>query len=304
MSESRSNIVLVGGPRSGKTTFLGVLWSVVRTARNEADVRLDGPLPPNTGYLDAAEHAVSAGEEVERTKKGTGERIELDLAIHGDTVRLEHIDLAGETLATALEARRIPEDLAAELRQADCLLLFVHPKRVKRPAFIKDANLLLTASTAIRAATTNEANPAEDSSPPTETGEADPIEVWKKAPTSVHLVDTIQSALHGAHRDKRLNIAVIVSAWDIIEKLPPSPSPRPSAWVREHLSLLHQFLESNPDRLRWAAFGVSAQGGDYEDAETLARLVGLPCAERAVVNVDDGISADGIAEPLAWFVKG
>lgn len=301
MPESKSTIVLVGGPQSGKTTFIGVLWSVVRTAAKDAKVRLNGPLPPKTFYMDAAEHAILAGEEVERTKKGTGERIKLDLLVGDEPFWLEHIDLAGETLETALEARRIPEDLAQELQRADCLLLFVHPDKVRRPMFIHAANRRMIASPVLVTATEGEAVAGE--AVQATDGEADPVNVWKSAPTSVHLVDLVQTALRDRTRQGPLSVAVVISAWDLIEQLPPHPTPEPSEWVRRHLALLHQFLESGPDVVRWAAFGVSAQGGDYSDPKTVERLVGLPCAERAIVVTESG-AVDGIAAPLAWFAKG
>src|SRR5207245_1520565 len=79
------------------------------------------------------------------------------------------------------------------------------------------------------------------------------------APTQVQLVDVLQTYLEFAeHRPLRL--AVVVSAWDLLE----AQTINPETWVEARLPMLSQFLLARRKEIQTRHFGVSAQGGDLQ----------------------------------------
>lgn len=296
MSAHALSVVLIGGPGCGKTSYLGALWSTVRDAALDAPVHLRGTLPQRTQYLDAAEHALLACEPVERTKGGTAERVTLDLSVDRHDIDLEYLDLAGESVEAGLKLRMVGEEFAAHLQGASCLVLFVHPNPTIQQT-ITDANRGLRAIDPVLASQSDTEGADADAG----LGELDPLVVWLATPTSVQLVDLLQVA-EGLRGDTPCHIAVVVSAWDTVANSPDGTL-TPSQWLEGRLPLLHQFLSANEAQNRWNVYGISAQGGDFQNDEDVERLLDLTCPERTIVESDAGRSTD-ISEPLRWFVEG
>lgn len=291
-------VTMLGGHGSGKTTFLAALWSSVKSAADTAPARLRGHLPPNTAYLDEAEHALMGGENVPRTKRDTGERVLLELSIDGSPLDVRHLDVAGETFEALLEHRTAPTKLLAELASSDSLMLFINPEQVRSPYLISQALRLTAAAGHDLHAHDEDAENAADLA----SDDPDPQEVWKAAPSAVHLVDLLQIVLSNSDAILKPQLAVVVSAWDTICDSKWGQGEAPYEWICRVLPLLHQYLENNGDLFNWRAFGVSAQGCDFADQGAVDELVTLPCAERTVV-VSDGAWTRDIAEPLRWLAR-
>ncbi|RYB89056.1 hypothetical protein EUA06_18315 [Nocardioides glacieisoli] len=290
-------ITMLGGHASGKTSYLGALWATVRGAAPDAPVTLsEGRLPDSSTYLDECEHALLAGESVERTKLDHGERIDLDLTIDGSPVLVTHLDVAGETYEAALEQRSVAPTLLTELAQTEAVMLFVHPRRLRLPHSITDARRLI----AVAGEPLEQHSQAE---PESEPNDIDPVDVWKHAPTAVHLVEMLQLVVEQRTSGRRLNVALIVSAWDTIDQGPEwGTDCQPGPWVQANLPLLHQFLTTNDGHIRWKVFGVSAQGCNFDDKDAVDAIVEQPYDQRTIVALDGGWTRD-IAEPLRWFVR-
>jgi hypothetical protein len=91
-----------------------------------------------------------------------------------------------------------------------------------------------------------------------------------------------------------VQLAVIVSAWDLVGQSAGSPS----NWLATRLPLLSQYLRANPDRFATRIFGVSAQGGDLtRDGERLL-LEDVPA--RRIVVVEDTSETHDLTAPVRW----
>ena len=288
-------ITMLGGHASGKTSYLGALWATVSHADPNAPATLrTNQLPPNSTYLDECEYSMLAGEPVERTRRDHGESVSLDLLIDGAAAQVTHLDVAGETYETALEERQAAPSLLEELATTDAVMLFVHPNRLRLPSAISEASKLAELS----------GQRLEVQSEGAQTpSEIDPAEVWKHAPTAVHLVELLQLVLETRTSPAKLAVSVVVSAWDLVDSGPDwGTANSPGDWMQKHLPMLHQFLSSNRAILLWNYFGVSAQGCSFDDVKAFDVLMDRPCAERTVVTDGDSWTND-ISEPLRWFIS-
>lgn len=284
------SVCMLGRPSTGKTTYLVALWAVAKHAGADGAVALRGPLPPATSYLDRGAHHLLGAEPVRRTNRDTGEDLTLDLLLDGKPFRLDQLDVAGETIGAALVSRIIPKVLHERVAAVDGLLLFVHPDDVIRPFTIPEAARLSELA-------------GDEPAPvcPEPLTPMDDEQVREAAPTAVQLVDLLQIASSIAGRT--LPVAVIVSAWDSVEKTHAGREiPGPREWLREAMPFLSQFLENHDHDLPSEVFGVSAQGGDYDEPGTADVLCQQEIADRVRVAGPGGMTRD-LADPLRWLLR-
>jgi hypothetical protein len=168
-------------------------------------------------------------------------------------------------------------------------LLFLHPRRTFESPLIIQAQKLQKVLAA------EEDQAVADGSEVT-TGEPTKFDP-RKVPTQVQVVELLQFI--AAHRTSRVvaRLAVVISAWDLIEKV---MQVTPSEWLEKHVPLLAQYLWSNDDRYDYSVFGVSAQGCDYgHGEEELLRRKYYSASDRIKV-VHDGMISHDITIPVRF----
>jgi hypothetical protein len=295
---SSLSVSLLGRQNSGKTTFLGGLWILVKSTNGDTEypsLELRGPLPERTAYLDDAAHALLGAERVAHTHRDTGEEVDLAITLGDVAVELDLVDISGETLEAALVTRRAPRVLLERIGSANSVLLFINVAEVRQ---------LFTIAQARRIEREAGSEPPDGVAAATQSDELpDDDEIRRLAPTAIHLVELLQIVL-GQSRPP-LPVSVVLSAWDIVDPdatpgLPPSE--QPSLWLRRYLPLLDQFLATNGDRIPSRIFGLSAQGGDYSDPERVERLAQTPYKDRVIV-VDGSEVTRDFSLPLRWLVS-
>jgi hypothetical protein len=115
-----------------------------------------------------------------------------------------------------------------------------------------------------------------------------------RVPTQVKLVDLVQALVRPPFSLPHVQLAVIVSAWDLVSDSAPSPA----SWLATRLPLLHQYLRANPERFATRIFGVSAQGGDLaRDGE---RLLQQDVPARRIVVAEDESRSHDLTAPVRW----
>jgi len=294
MSDKSLQTVFVGGPGSGKTSYLGALWSTVQNAGPDASPRLSDKMPSRPGYLVAAESALMSGKSVGRTNRDTGERVELDLVLGDVEASINYTDLAGETLTAVLLDRKAPDDLVTDLRRSNALILFIHPKDVRSSITIAEAAQVDKAM-----GEEVEDNPVVESGDVVIAGDK---RIWDDADSAIHLVELLQICIELSDAEGEiLPIAVIVSAWDLVDSGEGWGDVEPTEWLGTQMPLLKQFLDSNRSLRPWKAFGVSAQGFDFEVTPDDAEVWDLPCSERTVV-VEGNSWCHEITRPIEWLL--
>jgi hypothetical protein len=273
-----STILVVGLPSAGKTTFLAAAWNAIRKEPVSSDLSLRR-LPPELEYLNRLSDAWLACQPADHTSAGFVHPVELELRGPGEGgLDLSMLDYSGEVIRDAWANRRWPGDFDTTVRRAVAAILLVHPGHITPHVSIEEYS---------RRARALEAGP------PDPTLRAEPFAL-ENVPTQAMLVDTLQF-VRDRSRHRRLYVALVVSAWDLVE--PEGKNPR--QWVASNLPLLDQFLASNADSLPNQVFGASAQGGDWPSEALLAQS---PLSRCYAVDATGTRSAQFLS-PIRWAMR-
>lgn len=284
---SERSVVVMGLPGSGKTTFLAALWHLVSERELPCKLTYVSLQSGNVEHLHEIASLWRAARKQERTAQGGDKLVSMILRAEGGPPQtVTFPDVAGEAFTQMWGLRECDEVVAGWLRQPG-VLLFVHADKVTAPRWVSE-----------------EAQLSRDLGILNEAGAEEPVD-WSPAlaPTQVQLVDLLQSM-----QDEPLDVgprrlAIILSAWDKAEGrgLPPEE------YLAKRMPLLHQFLQHGlPSTWELRIYGVSAQGGDYDDdgrtlqsAEDL-RDMDVP-SERVSV-VYGGVRSKDLTDPLIWLL--
>jgi hypothetical protein len=187
--------------------------------------------------------------------------------------------MSGELFSLLWKERRCARAHYDLAREASGVLLFVHPNTVVEPVRIDEVTPIVEEIGATGDIT-------DDGAPRAWDGD--------RVPTQVKLVDLVQALVREPFSVPHVQLAVIISAWDLVSEWAGTPA----SWLATRLPLLDQYLRANPERFASRIFGVSAQGGDLtRDGERLLQE-DVP-AQRIVVVEDSGQSHD-LTGPVRW----
>lgn len=278
-----ANLLFIGLPGSGKTTFLAALWHVLSDGSSATTLKLT-KLSGDRTYLNQITKEWRECSQVPRTNPQSEQVVVLHL--DGDdfgSFDLSIPDLAGEAFKQQLTDRRISRHHDAFVQAATGVMLFLHPDVQK--------GTQLTVARQLEA-TLPGGREGETSAPSTVPNTWSP----ETLPHQAKFVELLQLLLERAQR--KLRIAVVVSAWDLVENL----GRPPHAFISQQLPLLQQFLEANEDLLEHAVFGVSAQGGDITVASEKQSLLELDDALKRIRVWQDQDTGQDITKPIAWLL--
>jgi hypothetical protein len=263
---SEARVTLLGLPLTGKSTFIGALWHFVEEP--SIDYIREAALPGDRKHIQALADHVRELSEIDRTGHDADERFEVPVEFPGaGTVTLVIPDHSGEQLQGLVERRIWPELLREELASASAVILFVNPDTTRPPL-----ELHLLDGTAPE----NGEQPEYDN---------------HRACTAAQLIDGLESVIEATRERWPIRIAVVISAFDKAGEVTPGD------WLDKRLPALAAMLASDPGRVQSATFGVCAQGGRREDAESVLKKGDLH--ERAWAQSANG-TAVPFSEPVRW----
>ncbi len=297
MEGSQSNSILVAGyPGTGKTTYLAALWYVLNhTDEINTQYKLHRLYGDDT-YLNAIVDDWISYREVERTKMSQEADISMEIedTETGSAFRLAFPDLSGERFRQQFEERHCTDDYASLVRASQGCLLFIHCGQITSPTSIVDAQPTIAALT--------EANDNGDASS-VDVNSSEELELWEKklSPTQVKYVDLLQFILHISSPSVPIRLAIVLSAWDLVQALQRSPA----SFISDRLPLLQQFLQANDDKLQFQVFGVSAQGIDLNDEKKINQFADdkLKPADRIIVCAGTSLDvSNDITMPIKWTI--
>lgn len=271
---------IMGLPAAGKTTYLAALWYVLDNS-TDSSLKIKNYAGDHT-YITNIANKWANVDELPRTQKSTEElKIELSLkSSHDENITLAFPDLSGESFQDQYEDRVVKVKHAKLIKDCSGVFLFVHPDKIKEPFLISDI------PTRIRNGIT------EDTSTEKKT--------WnpKEAPTQVQLVELLQF-LTFLRNGQPVRLAIVVSAWDRIDKAQKDVTPE--YFIKKRLPLLWQYLMSNSEYLSITYYGVSAQGGDLSESEKLLEITN-PC-DRITIIDNEGNRFKDITLPISWILN-
>lgn len=279
-------LMLMGLPAAGKTTFLAALWHLVESKDVPSDLTLDR-MEGDRSYLNLIRDQWLSCLPLERTDPETEQTVRLALRpkAGGEAFELLVPDLAGESYRAQWRDRLCRPADAAQAAVAQGMLLLVS-SRVNKPTLLSD---VLRAIEALQ----------EPMQKKAAAGKPPQMKPWdpERAPTQVQLVDLVQHVVAARSLRRMLKVAVLVTAWDLI----PSP-PAPDVWMASELPLLDQYLRANPEWINLRVYGLSAQGGDYGDAEKKRKMQDHLLHAERITMLGPECGAHDLTAPLRWLL--
>lgn len=245
-SPADSQLLLIGLPSAGKTSFLAALWYMVSQESVHCGLTLES-LEGDSKYLNVIRDAWAKYKPVPRNQAELLNKVSMLLRnqVTGETTRLRFPDLSGEAFRVQWTDRELSEEYDKSLREATGGVLFVSSEGVRKPHRVDTVNDVL-------------AGIGGDGGKPTADVTLTP---WNKedAPTQVQLVDVLQFMTNREYFEPPFRLAIVISAWDRVKP----DNLRPGEWLSRELPLLKQFLDSHDESFDVSYWGVSAQGGQY-----------------------------------------
>ena len=272
---------IIGLPRSGKTTFLAALWHLLNASEVDSKFVLD-KLVGDTTHLNTIVEYWRKCEVVPRTSMAAEAKVSIHVreASTGKEAVLHFPDLSGETFESHLATRLCASDYVEDIDSSCGILLFVTADRESDGISILDLAPLVDGE--------------EVKEKPEEHKEWTP----KLVSIQVNLVQLLQFLQRTPFQPKVRRVAVVVSAWDVID----SKGLEPSQWLQRELPLLHQFFVSNPKSFVFNVYGVSAQGGDVKGASKGELVLKTPSTRICCVGPDT--DPHDLTSPIAWLMSG
>ena len=281
--KENTKIAFAGLPLSGKTTYIAALWYYIFNSHQGERYTVQILPGAENDYLNQISTKWLMCERVARTSTTQFEEVTINYRdnkyLRDITLRIP--DIAGEHFANQFRSREWSTRFDSVLSNLDGLLVFVDLSDVNnKPKFIKQEGEYYRMFGE-------------------ELPQTIPLTQWEPglAPNQVKIVDFLESFSHFKQAKRPANIAIVISRWDLVDGL---HSQSPSDWCRFEMPLLFQYLENNSEKFRREYFGVSAQGGNYEDAIARQGLLSLNPKDRILV-VHDGKSSNDILRPIVWI---
>jgi hypothetical protein len=292
----KSRLLVIGLPETGKTTFLAATWHVATSDEVPGSLRLQR-ISEDAKHLNTIKNDWVRFKPVGRTVPGQEQSVSFWFKEEkGRTVgEVIFPDLSGETFRHQWADQQWTPEYGELVESAGSLLLFIHPSKVKEPYTI--AQLQRMAQAAFP-----EEEGRTDPEPEEQPSVGPPIE-WNPevAPTQVQLVGLLQFIEASLRTSRPVRLAVIVSAWDLINIESQDRQSAAEQWLRQRLPYLDQYLRSNFEQFTARVYGVSAQGGDLEaDRERLREFE--QASERILIEGPDCTPHD-ITEPIRWALR-
>ena len=279
MSESfRPRLALLGMPRTGKSTYLGVLWAVIQSPLDESIS--ESNFTGDRSYIQRLAEQVARGEEIARTSVDANEEMAIELTFDpGGTAELLIPDTSGESLRLLVDGRSWSPRLLSACADVTGILLFVHPERLRVPQPLAVLGELEFA----------DGNGA---------GAREPVafDTREHAGTAAELIDAYENVAELFHEQWPIRVAIVVSAWDVVDG-----NPTPYEWMRSRLPGVLATFEANSQLAEVEVFGVSAQGGSLENRDEL--LAKGEIADRVFARDRDGRPIS-LADPVRWAIWG
>lgn len=287
MTGEPSHVSVFGLPGSGKTTLLAAMWHMVREHGAVTRLTFEGLSQDNYEHLNLLAKRWRAGKIQQRTETSGMKTVSMRLKdVTGDVVEVSFPDVPGEEFSRMWEKRELDEAMVETLG-ASSLALLINGDKIQFPAWVVE-----------RIAIRRGAGLPED--------DAEIVD-WRPdlAPTQVQLVDLLQFLMSDELAVGPRRLAILISVWDKAE----GEELAPADFVEAKLPLLHQYLRSGRDPWIWRVWGLSAQGGDYEDPEKdetrpetqALRELDRP-SDRIRVIDGDQVSTD-ITAPIHWLIR-
>lgn len=304
---------MLGLPNAGKTAFLAAFMYYLEAEIDNKNLT-QYQLSPDSNYLAYILKEWLEGRVPERTQiiSNKLKNKDIDIYLKDTATSLKttlHIpDFHGEIFENQFADHLVDIEYIDQCTDVNGILLFIHPEKIKEPLLIEDVNSANQLANLIDEGFEEEVKTIEDNDPESpkqiadDHDDSEEISKFKveDTPTQMVLSDLILSHLE-LLSSRPLRIAVIVSAWDVVES--ESIQISPTKWLQITLPLLYQFLVTNDQEIIFKCFGISAQGGNVKDPKIRAELIANPEPATRIYVREGEEKHSNIASPIEWLLK-
>lgn len=321
----RRSIVLLGGPDSGKTNYIGRLWPSFK--KRKGVLRAES-LPDDIAYVDGAVEHLMQGSFAPRSDRNLEVgRVDFSISVRGangegNLTELMVPDISGELWTRTVATFEISQEWLDVLNEAQGAVVFVraYSDQIVKPLdWVTARNILqldakdssvaeAVAEGGDETVAAAEDNPlpakVESSSSGNEARASVELPSEPDLPSQVLLCELLRYLnLYLADREDggRPHVAVVVAAWDLLD--PKIRAAGPMAYLRQEFPLFAGRLRDT-GRLDVKLFGLSVVGGDLTDDEEFRnRFFQRDISEQGWVVVQDEDSLredDDVMLPIAW----
>lgn len=278
----RKSIILVGGPETGKSNYVGRLWCSLKAGNG---ILKRAGMPPNLEYIDSICEHLLQGKFAGRTDTNMARQdfcVPLKVGENAEPTELIVPDFTGELWRDAVKNSEIPQEWLDELENASGALLFV---RAHSPLNIQPLDWV-AARDSLRFV--GEGN--EEMELPTQV-------------TLCELLRLLQQRLSVRADGEKPRLAVVVTAWDTLDAK--AQADGPLVYLRKQFPLFAGSLE-DVTQIELRIYGVTIVGGDLQrDAAFRAKYRDMVMADcGSITFMRDGASHTDpdITIPVAWAI--
>jgi hypothetical protein len=274
----RRSVVLIGGPDSGKTNFIGRVWPALDAKRGSLQIAQQ---PDDiTFVLEVTDHLNSGNFAPRSEHADTRREFEVIVCEGAGTEETSIVipDISGELWLNAVKY----SEIAKELRHADGALLFI------RVGSDQDVTPLdwVTSKRMM-----SKVQAPDNQSIPTQV-------------VLCELIRFLEISLVDRPDGGRPRVSIVVSAWDLVDKENFAKGPR--AWLEHEYPLFGGRL-GDIERLDIRVFGLSVVGGDLKNDEKCREAVqeyGLDGHGWVSAQHADGTwgKDDDLTLPISWVI--
>ena len=279
--------MLIGGPDSGKTNYLARLWEALRSGDGKLHAAY---VPDNIKYVEDALTYLLQGKFAPRSDKDLEQSRRdfiIPISVEGYPGPVEIIvpDVTGELWKSAVERCELPPDWMRQLTESYGALLFVR--------VLSDLNVApLDWVTARQMLRLQVPNPAEVDAIPTQVALCE-------------LLQFLELKLVRSSFSRRPRVAVVVTAWDRLDRDISSAGPR--AYLEREYPLFAGRLKDT-EKIDIEVFGTSVVGGDLDADDQFRQKffqTELKSSGYVVIERASAITQEhDLTVPIDWLVAG
>lgn len=278
----KKKVFMIGMPSSGKTTYLASLCRLLLYGGQETGWKLDvKDVPEGFERVQILIKNINSYKAVKRTYGLELNNVALSLYNQNqEWMQFVVPDSSGEIFRDLVYDRRIASNIMDHIVESDMLLFFINvntmisEERIKlgEKSAIKQLNeeqgdkVTQSAEDIVEEYARDRENEQIKSKEQVKNKEKE----QKKYNNQSALVELLQIIIYLVPHS--LNIRFVISAWDLVEKEFKQEKVTPKEYIKIKLPLLYQYLEFNSKLIDYEIWGVSAQGGDFDDEDDLKKL--------------------------------
>ncbi|HFE43963.1 MAG TPA: hypothetical protein ENJ18_00515 [Nannocystis exedens] len=314
---SERKIALLGGPESGKSTYLGALFDALDEGKCGLEKRGEAT---DARPIEQLTEPLLEGNYPQRTQLGGRASIEQPLTYcvpEGKSTEftLSVGDYDGEEVERIFRDRVGGWSAEWQARaNSSALLLFLRPSSIiplpllRERAPMPPPAPLLAQPKPFGSEPSSVFGPgvAADEPPPRQEGDGGPLRI----PTMLTLIELLQfiQRARGLFPGERpaagqLRLALVLSAWDAIEEEWQEAGPK--TYLHHHMPLLGDFMWSNFQVADVQIFGLSSTGGDLNDSAHKRRYMEESGGFVEYIDVTGEINrSNDLSLPLRWALFG